>query len=250
MLQRIRADLHVHTCLSPCGELEMSPRKIVAKCMEEGLNAIAVCDHNTAENVIAVIRAARGQDLTVMPGMEIATSEEVHILGLFDEIEQALTLQGKVYGHMLPGKNDEDLFGIQVVSNEFDEVEEIVDRFLIGGTTLPIETVVETIHDLGGLAIASHIDREVNSLLGQLGFIPENLAVDALEVSALGNAESIKQIPGVDRYPIVRSSDAHRLSEIGRATTVFEVERLTIAEMRLAFMQMEGRSMRNGVQDA
>ena len=220
--------------------------KIVARCMETGIDAIAVCDHNSAKNVIGVQRAAGGTSLTVLAGMEVTTSEEVHILGLFDTAEQALTLQGKVYGHLLPGENDEDLFGIQVVANELDEVEEIETRLLIGGTTIGIDAVVDAIHALGGLAVASHIDREAYSLVGQLGFIPPGLSVDGLELSASGDTKAMNQIPSVDGFPVIRCSDAHRLDEIGRITTTFNISDICIDELRKAFKEKDGRSLTIG----
>ena len=240
-LRRIRADLHIHTCLSPCGELEMTPTSIVLTSCEKGLDVIAICDHNTAENVIGVQRAAKRSDLTVMAGMEVATAEEVHILGIFDTAEQALTLQGKIYGHLLPGKNDEDLFGIQVIANEFDEVDGIEERMLIGGTTLPLEDVIDAIHAFGGLAIPSHIDRESYSLIGQLGIVPDDLNADALEISARGDVNVMRAIPGTDRFSFITSSDAHRLNEIGQAYTDFYIEEVNINEMKKALNQEEER---------
>jgi len=245
-LQTFRVDLHIHTCLSPCGELEMTPMKIVQRCEEISLNVIAVCDHNSAENVMGMQRAAAGTSLTVLAGMEVTTSEEVHVMGLFDTAEQALTLQGKVYGHLLPGENDEDLFGIQVVANEHDEVEEIESRLLIGGTTMSLDEVVDAIHGLGGLVIASHVDREAYSLLGQLGMIPPGLKADALEVSARGNLENVRRMPGVERYPLVRSSDAHRLQDMGQATTLFSIAEVTVSEMGKAFQGLNGRFFSDG----
>ena len=150
MLRAIRADLHVHTCLSPCGELEMTPTAIVHACLEKGIDIIAICDHNSAENVPGVKKAAEKTRLTVLPGMEVTTEEEVHVLAIFDQVEQSLSLQEEVYNHLLPGENDEDLFGLQVVANELDEVETILNKLLIGGTNLSLDTLVERIHGLGG----------------------------------------------------------------------------------------------------
>jgi predicted metal-dependent phosphoesterase TrpH len=239
-----RTDLHVHTCLSPCGELEMTPQAIVRKCGEKDIRMIAVCDHNSAENVSGVQKAAAGTNLTALAGMEVTTAEEVHILAIFDDEKQALELQDIVYTHLVPGKNDEELFGIQVVSNENDEVKDIVDKLLIGGTTLPLDHVIDIIHQIGGLAIPSHIDRESYSLLGQLGMIPESLKADALEVSAHGDIQNIRQhVSGSDRYPIITSSDSHRLSDIGKASTFFYLAEPTIGEIRKAFQSQDGRKI-------
>jgi PHP family Zn ribbon phosphoesterase len=234
MLKAFRADLHIHTCLSPCAELEMTPAAIVSGCAAKGMDLIAVCDHNSAENV-GYVRKAAGTKLTVLAGMEVTTAEEAHILALFDEPEQALGLQELVYDHLIEGENDEDLFGLQVVANEQDEVESIVNRLLIGATTLGVDSLLETVHDLGGVAVASHVDRESYSLLGQLGFIPDSLALDAVEVSAARDAVGFAKEAGLTGWPVITASDAHRLSDLGRACTRFYLKEPTTAEIRKAF---------------
>ena len=156
-----KADLHIHTCLSPCAEAEMTPEAIVATAASRGLDVIAICDHNSAENVRAVAAAAEGRTLTVMGGMEITSREEVHVLGLFDGSDAAAldALERIVYEN-LPGENDEATFGEQTVYGEDGSVVGRNTHLLIGATTLSLERVVEAIRDLGGVAIASHIDRE------------------------------------------------------------------------------------------
>ena len=244
MLRAFRADLHVHTCLSPCGELEMTPKAIVRTCREKGIDVVAICDHNSAENVVSVRRAAKNANLTVLPGMEVTTAEEVHVLAIFNREDQALALQKWVYEHLLPGENDEDLFGLQVVANELDEVDAIVNKLLIGATTLPMNPLVDRIHTLGGLAVASHIDRDSFSVISQLGFIPDDLAVDALEISPRASTATIRmQIPGVERFPLITSSDAHRLDEIGKACTTFFLPEATVGEIRKGLQGAEGRKI-------
>ena len=239
-----RTDLHVHTCLSPCGELEMTPKAIIQTCREKEIQVIGISDHNSAENIPGVRKAAQGMNITVLAGMEVTTSEEVHILAIFDNEKQAYQLQDVVYAHLLPGKNDEDLFGIQVVSNELDEVESVVDKLLIGGTTITLNDVIDTIHQFGGLAIASHIDRESYSLLGQLGMIPDGLKVDALEVSSRSTIDEIRQtVSGADDYPLITSSDSHHLDDIGQAITTFFLDKPTVVEIRMAFQNKEGRKI-------
>ena len=164
-------DTHIHTCLSPCAELDMHPSAIVDAAVRAGLDAIAVCDHNSAENAAAVQRAGNAAGLAVIPGMEITSSEEVHILGLLPDIAAAMELQSKVY-RSLPGRNDENAFGMQVIANEFAEVLGFKEHLLSGATTLNLDRVVAAIHDVDGLAVASHVDREGFGIIGQLGFIP------------------------------------------------------------------------------
>lgn len=240
-VKKFDADLHIHTCLSPCGELEMTPNKVIQTCKEKGIDIIAICDHNSAENVPWVQKAAENNHIHVLPGMEITTSEEVHLLALFDNLDNVMHLQDFLYPHLLPGENDDDLFGIQVVANEKDEVEKIVHKLLIGGTGISLKQAIEKIHSLHGLAVPAHIDRESFSVLAQLGFIPDDLDADALEVSFRGKIDEILPIPGVRRFPILRSSDAHQLSAIGRITSSIFIESVSVDELKKAFMRQSGR---------
>lgn len=241
MLRTFRADLHVHTCLSPCAELEMSPRAIVEQALTRSIDVIAITDHNSAENVGAVINAAEGTALTVLPGMEATSAEEVHLLGLFDTVEKALALQDTVYAH-LPGQNDEEVFGLQVVVSADGEVLGFNPRLLSGATGLTAEEVVEAIHCQSGLAIASHVDREAFGIIGQLGFIPKSLPLDALEVSPnISVPEAKRRFQQCGGFALVGSSDAHCVRDIGRATTLFLLSEPTVPELKRAFLSQEGR---------
>jgi len=241
MSRIFNCDLHIHTCLSPCADLDMYPRALVEKSLEKGLDIIAICDHNSSENVQYVIKAAEGKAIIVLPGMEVTTKEEVHILALFDRLDELLLLQETVY-NALPGKNDEDLFGCQAIVNEADEVEGLSERLLIGATTLSLKELEEKIHTLGGLAIAAHIDRQSFSVIFQLGFIPEDIKFDALEISArLEIDEARKEYPQLLSYSFLKSSDAHFLNDIGSASTKFYLEEGTISEMKMALGKRNGR---------
>ena len=241
MLRSMRADLHIHTCLSPCADLKMSPSAIAEKAKLKEIDILGICDHNSAENVPALIKAARKFKLNVLPGMEVTSQEEVHILALFDTAEAAFKLQQVVYGH-LPGENDEKAFGMQVVVNEKGEVLRFNKRLLIGASTLSVERVVETIHSFHGLAIASHIDREGFSLVSQLGFIPEHLMLDALEISPKTSLEEAKS-RFQNTFPFTTFSDAHFLEEIGKACTCFYIEEGNTEEIRKALQNEEGRKI-------
>jgi PHP family Zn ribbon phosphoesterase len=241
MIREFRCDFHVHTCLSPCADLDMYPRAVVSMSLARRLDIIAICDHNSSENVQYVIKCAEGTGLTVLPGMEITSSEEVHILALFDKLENLTPLQDLVYRH-LPGKNDEDIFGCQAIVNEHDEVEGLSERLLIGATTLPLQQIVSDIRRFGGLAIAAHIDRESFGILGQLGFIPEGLALDALEISRrTGLSEARRRWPELAQSAFVESSDSHIITDIGKGITRAFMEEATTAELRMAFEKKNGR---------
>jgi hypothetical protein len=242
-MRAFRADLHIHTCLSPCAELEMSPRGIIRTASEKEIDILGVCDHNSAENVPAMRDAAKPFRISVLAGMEVTSQEEVHVLGLFDSLDSALGLQEIVYAH-LPGENDEDVFGLQPVVNEQGEILRFNEKLLIGATTLALEEVVSLIRSHGGLAIASHIDREGFSIIGQLGFIPEGLPLDALETSPAMPVETARQKFG-SRLPLTPASDAHRLEEIGRASTSFWLVEGTVAEIRKALVRQDGRKVMN-----
>lgn len=241
MLRTYRADLHVHTCLSPCGDLEMSPHKIANQAKIKELDILGICDHNSAENTPALMKAAEKFDIRVLPGLEVTSQEEVHILALFDKVEPALALQDIIYAH-LPGENDERAFGMQVIVNHRGDVLGFNKRLLIGASTLTLEEVVATIHSLNGLAVASHIDREGFSLIGQLGFIPDHLELDALEISPRMSF-SEAQAKFAPHLPIISSSDAHFLNEIGIGTTTFLLQAGTLDEIKMAFLDAGGRKI-------
>jgi len=247
MLRALAADLHVHTCLSPCATLDMTPAKIVARAVSKGLAMIAITDHNSAENTPALVRAARGLDLCVLPGMEVTTAEEAHVVALFGDLEGARSLQELVYARLQPGENDENLFGLQVIANEHDEVEGFNSRLLIGATTLGVEELVTAVHARGGLAIAAHINREAYSLLGQLGFIPEDLPLDAVEISSrLSLAQARARYPEYEGRTFVTASDAHDLDDLGRSPVWLAVEEGSFAELQAALTGAQGRRVLEG----
>jgi 3',5'-nucleoside bisphosphate phosphatase len=219
----------------------MSPKAIVQTSLEKGLEVIALCDHNSAENVGAVMRAGAERGLRVFPGMEVNSREEVHTLAIFETESQALALQELIYRN-LRGTNRPEIFGDQVVANEHDEVEGFNDRLLIGAAQIGLSEVVREVHRLGGISIASHVNREVNSLIGQLGFVPPDLEIDGLEISRHLKRESVgAECPAAKGFPIVTFSDAHRPEEIGCAWTAFYLEAPSVEEMRMALQGRSGR---------
>jgi PHP family Zn ribbon phosphoesterase len=241
MLKTFNCDFHIHTCLSPCADLDMHPQALVEKILEAGLNLIAICDHNSSENASFVMNAARWKKLNILPGMEVTTQEEVHILAIFDSLDNLGRLQEFVY-HNLAGENDEARFGIQAIVNEIGEVEGLNNKLLIGATNLSLDKLVNIINELGGLAIAAHIDRESFSVLSQLGFIDENVKFDALEVTSLTGIKKARiQYPEWSNYSFITSSDAHSLKDIGTAMTRIILHEATIAELKMAFTGQNGR---------
>ncbi len=241
MLKSYNCDFHIHTCLSPCAELDMHPQALVKKAREANLDIIAVCDHNASENTPFVIKAAQGKNLSVLPGMEITTSEEVHLLAVFDSLANQAALQCVVYKH-LAGINDEKRFGVQAIVNEAGEVEGINNRLLIGATSLPLIEVINYIHKFQGIAIAAHIDRESFSVMGQLGFIDESINFDALEVTRVtGLGGAGKKYPELSHYSFIVSSDSHFLKDVGTAVTRLVLDQISVPEIKMAFKGENGR---------
>lgn len=241
MLRVFKADFHVHTCLSPCTELDMSPGEIVKQAKIKKIDIIGICDHNSAENVPAVMKAAKNLPISILPGIEVTSQEEVHILALFDNFNNALKLQEYVYDN-LPGENDEEAFGMQVIVNEKAEVLGFNNKLLIGATTVSLEKIIRIIHNFSGIAIASHIDRESFSIISQLGFVPENLEIDALEISPnMAFEEAKKRFK--NNYPLTCSSDAHYPNDIGKGFTSFLLKDGTVAEIKKALRNEEERKL-------
>ena len=241
-MKEFKADLHIHTCLSPCAELEMSPLAVVNAASEKGLDIIGITDHNSAENIIAAQKVAENMELTVLAGMEITSSEEAHILALFNDTKAIIKLQDIIYKNLLPGENDEKMFGEQIVVNEKDEVLDFNKRLLIGSTMLSAQEVIDNIHSLGGLAIASHIDQEAFSIISQLGFISEDMKFDALEFSPHTDRKNAEErFQPYKSITWISSSDAHHIKDIGKRTINFFIKEPIIKELALAFKNIDGR---------
>lgn len=238
-MRKFKADLHIHTCLSPCADLEMSPMNIVKEARKKGLHIIGICDHNSAENVPFVKKSVEKDGIKVIGGIEVTSKEEVHILALFDIEEKLFSLQEIIYEN-LHGTNDEELYGEQIVVNEEDEIICFNKKLLIGATDLSIDKLVDLIHKLNGLVIASHVDKESFSIIGQLGFIPDGLSLDALEIM---DPSKRHKIPG-DDFPFITSSDAHFLEDIGKRYSYFFMKDVNIIEMRKCLLREEGREIR------
>jgi PHP family Zn ribbon phosphoesterase len=213
----------------------------VRKALAMGLDMIAICDHNSAENVAAFISAGLESGLTVLPGMEVTSKEEIHLLALFNRQEDCMILQNLIYQNLL-GENVEEVFGCQTMVNEKDETIGINRKMLIGATLLPLEQIVSMVGSLRGVTIASHIDRQAFSLLGQLGFIPEGLSLDGLEISSrTSKEEAQKRFDAYRHYSFVRFSDAHYLEDIGKNITHFLLAQTTSEEIKMALHHQGGR---------
>lgn len=234
----LRADVHIHSCLSPCGDLDMSPAAIARRAKECGLEVIAIADHNTARNAPAFAEACAAAGVRALYGAEATTAEEIHVLCLFDDVQRAFRFGEWLYGLLpgvacVPGK-----MGDQPVVNRFDEVEQMLDVYLGAATEVPLTDLCEEVHARGGLFIPSHVDRPVTSLLSQLGRIPD-LPYDAFEISP--RYDRRRDPAGLrGRHAMVRSSDGHRLEEIGRGWTLLDAEEVSVDGIRAALGRLAG----------
>lgn len=238
-----RADLHIHSVLSPCGSLEMSPRRIVEEARKAGLDLIAVCDHNACANGQYVRKIAKGYP-TVLMGMEIQTAEEVEILALFAEEKPCISLGQELYALLPPLRNQPELFGDQLVVDEHDEIVQALEKLLLSRVPLSLEEVVVRVQALGGLVIPAHVDRVPGGILGVLGFLG---AWPAVEISPWTDIEEAKKNwPELETTKIFRFSDAHYPWEIGRAWTEIYLAEPSFAELMRAIRGEGGRLVRPG----
>jgi len=232
----IYADLHLHTVLSACAEVEMIPPLIVRRALDLDLNLIAITDHNAAANCAAVKAAAEGTGLVVLPGMEVQTAEEVHMLCLFETLEQALTWQGIVFDHLPDLPNNEDVFGGQYVVDRDGDYIRTEARLLATSIDLPLDVAVRRVLSLEGLPIPAHIDRPMFSLLANLGFVPPDLTVPALELFRFTEPETLlAEHPEIGRFPLVRDSDAHQLGDM-RQGIRFDADSPSFISLRSALL--------------
>lgn len=217
-------DFHIHSCLSPCGNDDMTPYNIAGMAAVKGLDVIAVTDHNTCRNCPAVLAAAEEYGILALCGMELTTSEEVHAVCLFAELSQALAFDAYVYPRILDVKNREDIFGRQEIYGLDDRVSGIEERLLISATSISFEGLWELVRSFGGVMLPAHIDKTSNSLISNLGFVPEDSQFAAAELHDMGNLHRLKrQNPYLEGCRILVDSDAHYLEDIREPEFTIEV---------------------------
>lgn len=242
-MKRFRADLHVHTVLSPCAEVEMIPPLIVQKALEKHIDLIAITDHNASANVWAVQKAAEGTSLTVLPGMEVQSREDIHLLTLFETLDVLETWQTQVDRSLPNLLNDPDYFGEQFVVDETGDFRRSERRLLLTATHFSIDEIFERVQALGGVVIPAHVERTSYGLFPTLGLISDEWHVLALEISRHTTPEKIAAIfPATRKYPLIQSGDVHRLDEF-LGTTMFTLNSPTVMELRMAFNHIDGRTM-------
>lgn len=227
---RLNYDFHIHSCLSPCGDNDMTPNNIVGMAGILELDAIAVSDHNSALNLPAICKLGAEQGILVIPAIEITTAEEVHVLSLFPSLEAALYMGEELYSMLPDVPNDPDIFGDQLILDEKDQITGTVEKLLINATSLSIEKVFDKVRGYGGVPIPAHIDKTAYSVISNLGFIPPELDVQTVEV---------KNPPytAAGGYKVITDSDAHSLETMSmHQCDAIQMPGNTVADV-LAFLQ-------------
>jgi len=240
-VKRFPADLHIHTAVSPCAADEMTPPAIVRAASREGLMMVAICDHNTTAHTTVVQKAA-GTDVAVIAGIEITTAEEAHVLALFPDAEHANAVGKKVRATLPENRN-----GFCSSSPLMDSAGRVIGsepKMLAAASTLELEETVRLIRKNHGLAVAAHVDRPSFSVVSQLGIFPDDAGFDAVEISPVA-ARSLSRSREFETFglPVITSSDAHFLSDVGSSYTVFEMREPTFAELTLALRSVGGRRL-------
>lgn len=242
-MKTFRADLHVHTVLSPCAGIEMIPPLIVEEAVDRGIQLIAITDHNATANIEAVQRAARGSSLSVLPGMELQTREEVHVLCLFDTLEQAAALQAWVDQNIPPVPNNPDFFGEQFVVDETGEFIRREEQLLLTSVNVSMNDAWQKVTSLGGLFIPAHVNRTANGLIALLGLVPTDIPIEALEISRhIRPDEAPLKYPQIKGYPLIQDGDVHYLDGF-LGSTCWDLEQATIGELKKAIHREDGRKV-------
>ena len=241
-----RADLHIHSVLSPCGGLEMSPSALCARLKELDTQWFAITDHNSMANCPAYAAVARKAGLYFSWGVEIQTVEEIHLLAYFDDPRGAQAFDQELYQSLLPIENDPDFFGDQVIIDENENILRVESRALINSSIWDITTAVQQVLAFGGLAVPAHIDAEVNSIISQLGFLPPSPDFEILGITArLNLPEYLQQHPELADKAFLRASDAHYLSDLKQGSCTMRVQEATVQEILWAARKLDGRYINN-----
>ena len=229
----MRFDLHIHSCLSPCASLEMSPCAIARIARQKGIDGIAISDHNTARNAPAFAECCRRAGVAALYGLEVCSAEEVHLLTIFDTVEQALAMTDWVRDGLVKRVNQPEVFGDQPIVNADNEIIEMESLMLAMPTKLTIYEIGEKAHSLNGLFVASHIDRTYSSVFSQLGVLSGKEGLDAMELSRTANLDEWRE--RTEGYALVRSSDSHNLDDVGLVWTEADMREFSVTELRRVF---------------
>ena len=243
-MHEFKADLHIHSVLSPCGSLDMSPVNIIENAAIKGLDIIGITDHNSTKHCDLIREIGAEKGIMVLTGAEVNSKEEIHCLAFFEKKAELSVFQDYLDQWMVCIKNDPDKFGDQVVVNCKEEIVYIEERSLFASLNQSVDEIEKKVHELNGLFIPAHVDRSRNSIYSQIGFFPEGLHADAIEVSKASNSfqflETHNELKG---FTVLRSSDAHFPEDIAKVYSTFRLREKSFDEIRLALRKYAGREV-------
>ncbi len=237
-----KADLHIHTVLSPCGSLDMSPLNIVQTALDKKLDIIGITDHNSTRQCASVLEAAKDKPLSIFCGVEVTSKEEVHCLAFFETKTELDDFQNYLDTHLPNIPNNPEKFGYQVVVDADENIIYEEERWLVPGIDQNIDEIADQVHKLNGIFIPAHINKPKNGLIGQLGFIPRDLKADAFEISQhISRKKMVEQDNYLADKILLQNSDAHFIDAIGNNFNTFEMQEATFSEFRKVLGQRNGQ---------
>ena len=225
---KVSYDLHIHSCLSPCADIEMTPNNIVNMSVLNGLNVIAITDHNSCKNCKALVEAGKKANLLVIPGMEICTNEDIHVICLFETVTDAENFSTYVYSNMPLIPHRPDIFGEQIIMNSNDIEISRESYLLLNATNISVNDILSTTNKYNGTAFPAHIDRSSYSIISSLCDIPPEAGFNTIEISTKGNIEKIKSLhPIIKDKLILINSDSHYLENLISEKRYIEIDTLS-----------------------
>lgn len=245
MMRRFRADLHLHTVLSPCADLAMSPDQLLATAKRKELDIIAITDHNSTLNCKVVREIAADFGIVVLNGCEVNSQEDVHALCLFEDDHTRDEFQKFIDSYLPQIPNKPDYYGYQPVVDRDNQIITEIPWYLGNGLPVSLEEIADFTHYLNGLFIPAHIDRPINSLFSQLGFLPKELKIDGMQLTRYADEKHIRKLYDIHSdISLIKASDAHYQEDIGTACSIFELVNPTFEEIRWALHHKNGRSVK------
>jgi len=241
LMNKYKADLHLHTVLSPCGDLDMSPTKLVIQAKRMGLKIIGISDHNSTKHAELISRLAKKEGIFVLCGAEITSKEEIHLLCFMPHPKSLKMLQRYIDKYLIKTAHSPKNFGEQLLVNEHEEVVAEEEFLLINAIDRSINEISDFVIDNGGIFIPAHINRAAYSLLSQLGVVPPDLVFHALEIYKYSPLNLVNEADYLKNITFIQSSDAHYIPDIGKATTDFYMNKLCFSEVKMALAKEQGR---------
>ncbi|SHH67983.1 PHP domain-containing protein [Sporanaerobacter acetigenes] len=224
-------DLHIHSALSPCASRDMTPNNIVNMAYIKKLDIISITDHNTMENIESIMKLGEDKNILVIPGIEVTTKEEVHVLCFFEDVKDGLKFSRRIYDSLPYIKNKEKFFEEQLILDVKDEIVGKLDKLLISRCSYTIDEVNKFASLNNGVMVPAHVNRMSYSIISTLGFIPEELQIATIEISSQGDLRKMQKFIDLSRYKKIVNSDAHDLYNISEAENFIEIDKLTREEV-------------------